>query len=240
MSTRTKRLSLVFFLYVVSLFIFAGLYQAIYKHNPRSFAFNSEILSAQRPVLQAVSKQEVAALHEQVDALYQLLSAIDDGTAVLKSTAVATQVTVPPGVRYQFAERAVQVSSRGAREPVRELAIFSPNGNLIGLSKMSFERSLPHSLEGCREIAIKLIGERDRLAEEQLLRMEALIDYSVGPWRYWDFLYFSAISQTTVGYGDILPNSTLIRMLVVLQVLLGYGLLVVVLNIVIAAEKNPA
>jgi uncharacterized membrane protein len=52
-------------------------------------------------------------------------------------------------------------------------------------------------------------------------------------WGIFDFLYFSAITQTTVGYGDILPNSTGIRLLVVSQILLGYILLIVILNLVL-------
>ncbi len=36
-----------------------------------------------------------------------------------------------------------------------------------------------------------------------------------------DFLYFSAITITTVGYGDILPNCTLIRVLVMTEVFFG-------------------
>ena len=44
---------------------------------------------------------------------------------------------------------------------------------------------------------------------------------STEPWSYWDFLYFSTITQTTVGYGDMLPNTTYVRMLVIAQVLIG-------------------
>jgi len=36
-----------------------------------------------------------------------------------------------------------------------------------------------------------------------------------------DFLYFSIITATTTGYGDILPNTSLIRMLVSAEVLLN-------------------
>jgi hypothetical protein len=48
----------------------------------------------------------------------------------------------------------------------------------------------------------------------------------------WDFLYFSIITQSTVGYGDILPNRTLIRIFVSLQILWGLVLLVVAINLV--------
>ena len=50
-------------------------------------------------------------------------------------------------------------------------------------------------------------------------------------WSYWDFIYFSIIVQTTVGLGDILPNSTAVRVIVAGQILVGYAVLVVVLNI---------
>jgi voltage-gated potassium channel len=38
---------------------------------------------------------------------------------------------------------------------------------------------------------------------------------------YTDFLYFSAITITTLGYGDILPNSNTVRFLVMMEALLG-------------------
>ena len=38
---------------------------------------------------------------------------------------------------------------------------------------------------------------------------------------FFDFLYFSAVTITTLGYGDILPNTTYIRLLVMVETLLG-------------------
>nr|WP_243456608.1 potassium channel family protein [Mobilitalea sibirica] len=42
-----------------------------------------------------------------------------------------------------------------------------------------------------------------------------------------DFLYFSSVAISTLGYGDILPNSMLIRMLVMVETLLGTIILAV-------------
>lgn len=44
-----------------------------------------------------------------------------------------------------------------------------------------------------------------------------------GSFKYpmWNFLYFSAVTITTLGYGDILPNSTMVRVLVMLETIFG-------------------
>ena len=58
--------------------------------------------------------------------------------------------------------------------------------------------------------------------------------YGIKPiWNQFDFIYFSTITISTVGYGDILPNSTTVRMIVVSEVLLGQVVLVVLLNFVL-------
>jgi hypothetical protein len=53
-------------------------------------------------------------------------------------------------------------------------------------------------------------------------------------WSFVDFLYFSTITQTTVGYGDILPNSRAVRVCVILQILWGYYLIAVSVNSVLS------
>jgi voltage-gated potassium channel len=47
---------------------------------------------------------------------------------------------------------------------------------------------------------------------------------------FWDFLYFSTITQSSTGYGDILPNGRLVRMVVTLQIILGLFVLGIVIT----------
>jgi hypothetical protein len=50
-------------------------------------------------------------------------------------------------------------------------------------------------------------------------------------WSFIDFVYFSTVVQTTVGFGDIFPNSTVVRVIVICQLLVGYIILVVLINL---------
>jgi hypothetical protein len=69
----------------------------------------------------------------------------------------------------------------------------------------------------------------DQLAADKLHAdiYQAFVDYRDADYErlgYWDFLYFSVGAATTATFGDIAPNSTIIRMLVCLQVLVSIGL----------------
>ena len=49
-------------------------------------------------------------------------------------------------------------------------------------------------------------------------RVDTIHKNSEGKLSYLDLLYFSVISQSTIGYGDIVPRSNLSRFIVILQV----------------------
>lgn len=85
-----------------------------------------------------------------------------------------------------------------------------------------------------RELALSVIAGLDQSIAVHSKKLQADPGALTEMWPYWDFVYFSGISLTTVGYGDILPNKTLIRMLVLAEILLGVFLLVCVLNLLIA------
>lgn len=61
-----------------------------------------------------------------------------------------------------------------------------------------------------------------------------------GEYRYdkWDFLYFSAVTMTTLGYGDILPNSTKVRKMVMAETLLGMIFMGALISSLFTKSKN--
>lgn len=40
--------------------------------------------------------------------------------------------------------------------------------------------------------------------------------------KWFERFYFSVVTSTTLGYGDIIPNSTIIKVIVILQVLITF------------------
>ena len=81
------------------------------------------------------------------------------------------------------------------------------------------------------------LSEREKEYQELTDKKEEIITQLKDSGHYlslWDFLYFSTITQSSTGYGDILPNSKLVRKVVTLQIILG----LFVLGIVITFRPN--
>lgn len=62
---------------------------------------------------------------------------------------------------------------------------------------------------------------------------------STGNFRYpiWNFIYFSAVTITTLGYGDILPNSTQVRIIVIIETITGVILTSVFASLILWNKK---
>ena len=45
------------------------------------------------------------------------------------------------------------------------------------------------------------------------------------PWSFFDCFYFALVTQTTVGYGDLVPRTRLMRYICLFQLLTIYGVL---------------
>lgn len=79
--------------------------------------------------------------------------------------------------------------------------------------------------------------EKVKLSSEHNLQIDKIINQTIykldtyqPALRYFDFVYFSAVTQTSTGYGDILPNDTKVRLIVVSQIIIGIFILGVFIN----------
>lgn len=79
----------------------------------------------------------------------------------------------------------------------------------------------------------ELLGTQEERKSALLLRLEASAQGN-HPWAWVDFMYFSAVTRTTLGYGDILPNSSLARLFVMSQAVI----VIVYIGFILAFIRN--
>lgn len=92
---------------------------------------------------------------------------------------------------------------------------------------------VPDTSAGWKALISNLVEDVKEDIDATRKRLERISATLPDVWFFWDFLYFSTIVQTTVGFGDILPNSTVVRLVSVFRVLLGDAALIYILNLVL-------
>jgi voltage-gated potassium channel len=92
-----------------------------------------------------------------------------------------------------------------------------------------FEEEVKYEIRGLPDI----LSQSTHFLDDSFATLKEIVD---GHYEYplLDFLYFSAITITTVGYGDILPHDSIVRVLVMAESLLG----VVILGIFLTTLGN--
>jgi voltage-gated potassium channel len=87
------------------------------------------------------------------------------------------------------------------------------------------------------QIVVSLLQDSTLLPDDSPQQLKEGLLENRG-YRLADFLYFSAVTITTVGYGDILPNSVRVRRLVMYEALIGVILIGVCISCVFAALSS--
>jgi len=235
-SDRNAWVLMTFCVFILAQFVFALVYYLLYCRNRANFAFNRDILTAQI----ATNVARFEELRRQALVLRELMAELERGTLPLTSAA-GPAVKLGAGhvctMRYNPPQPTMPGPSPAGSS---SLEIVDPQGHTIlrvsaiahGFRGRVQSAIHPSSNPEWRFVVSDIVKRFNKRLDQETRRMASLSTPEPDIWSYWDFLYFSVIIQTTVGLGDILPNSTAVRLVVAGQVVFGYGLLVVVLNIV--------
>jgi len=103
------------------------------------------------------------------------------------------------------------------------LVLSEEGANLLRKPEVKWSELVPvlrqHSDEGlARAVAFR--------KSRYLSAVRLFEEWNTGVRTYVNFLYFSLVTITTLGYGDILPNDPLVRVVVMVEVILGLGIVV--------------
>jgi hypothetical protein len=213
---------------------FAGLYFLVYQESSGNYAFSEGIVSAAELEGLASARKQALGCYRRLELLDQLgfwMSSHSDTTArpflgdryvPQDGEGVGQKWVLPGSITVEHYVVSTQHLS------IAHLSITDGAGTETwddGPYK-AVQRLVRDKGVGRREY-LALLSEVEAKEAELLksasIRLRALPSHR---FRQADFLYFSIVTVTTLGYGDIVPNSTSVRMLVVLQILLGLALIV--------------
>lgn len=247
LTVQNNRLLLAFVLYVASIFAFSVAYYLLYLNDRNNFFFSAGIAGLQGERLTYRAKAIVPAFVEIAQVLSQAEPRLE---AAAKQKIRLDDVGSIPGApdmhisregrRYSLrltAQYAIHFEARDINSP-RPVApveyAFLTKGDVL----LGEEFCLMHFYVSNTKDLYDAILEIKLRCQEGAANLQAKVGTlsSTAPdiWAYRDFFYFSTITQTTVGYGDILPNSSVVRTFVVVQILIGYLIIAIFINMTFA------
>lgn len=233
LSNRNFRLRWVFYLYLLIIFAFAFLYNLSYNIDHSSFVFAKDVhlskLSSQ------IQEDSVQIHHLEMEAINLKLvqqRLAKEGNSKTDSLYSNFRYIF---LRWNFKTVSVELSLNKLvfkNSSVGDLLSHYVKLYQLGESDPFFEnevklKAIEIDQKSPEDFGRKVIITR---LESNVKKLSELKNSSYLRWNFVDFFYFSTITQATVGYGDMLPNSSFIRFLVTLQTLIGVFITIIMVT----------
>jgi len=225
-----KPLARIIRTYILIAVAFAGLYNLIYHLRPSYFSFSSGVSQESELTKMAALSERISHGYRRVGMLSKLnqwlITTTDGELQALIDKKLDTSWQLPGGIEVKH------FRGKGASYYL-SLKDQIDTVSFGGITDTSEEANLVSRLvrEQLRKDEYKaVVLELESLEKKTINSAADRLRYlrPIGAFSFLDFLYFSFVTVTTLGYGDIVPNSTLVRLLVVMQIIIG---LLLILNV---------
>lgn len=232
MGKKNCRLISIFIIYLLIIIFFSLIYRGFFEHDNSSFVFARDIYQTQAKGQRITDSIEISKLGEVRCILDSLRTRIKKKIFVPDSSFTMFNYHI---YRFKISNRFVEfdINENFFGEPrkgelnhlvtVRDTFNAFVNFYNEGLVGLNFKKYPYDSVK----VIETLINKRINYINDDL---SILNSKKTVKWSLIDFIYFSSITQATVGYGDILPNSTVIRFIVTIQTLIGVFMTVILIS----------
>jgi hypothetical protein len=243
----------VFIAYLCVLPVFAAIYDDLHRRDPDAFAFASPVAEARAFEVDRSVFAAIGRLTSADNELQRLIMSLKSVTSISVSTSSAGDITVetPHYVVYaspfhsiasaDFPITRLRVHDKNHRRKTEEMFIPSvePDDVIVGVPQSVETPSDERGAAISYAIATTALQRFTKQRAQYTKRLHRPLNQRQDQWEYADFLYFSVITQATIGYGDIIPNSRSARMVVMVHVLLSVALLTAILAYAAAFIRVP-
>lgn len=233
LANRNFRLRWVFYLYLLIIVIFANIYYISYNIDHSSFVFAKDVHQSK---LSSQIREDSAQIHNlEIEAtnLKLVQQRLKKGQNPRTDTLFSDYKYI--FLRWNYKSASIELAlnklvfKHNALGDIltHHIRLYSP-----GTLEPFFENEVNlkatiSDQKNAEDFGYKVISTR---LEDNSKALAALKSDNFLRWNFIDFFYFSTITQATVGYGDMLPNSTFIRFLVALQTLIGIFITIIMVT----------
>jgi voltage-gated potassium channel Kch len=184
-------------------------------------SFRSREIEYKKDYLSVKNKEDKKIIYSQIDAFYQLIDIY-----------LGTLETIYEKRGLTLASERVYIEKMNFR---RRHALFSGK-HMKHLGHLFLDKTSRYGHSLGRWVATVLFFIAIFAVTYAILdyfsAIKMLADYSYSTNNLFDYFYFSIVTFTTLGYGDIVPVTILEKAIVGVEVVLGYTMLGVLINLI--------